>query len=299
MNEIINYFFYKNAVKIISQSSYHKKIIQDNLKLNNILNISGNLWSVATLEKIKQLSKNEKQKKCSILDSSIIHKNTAGAIKFCLNKKLDYQLIKGDYESFLKSMSQNEKFIFFPKSPETLSRVVVEARMLGCSVVTNQMVGATYEEWFKLKGEELIEYFFNKRIEIFNTLSDLIDNCKPKSKKPLVSIISTFYTAEEFLNGFLENITSQTIFDDCELVVVDSGSPGKEQEIMRKYCEKYDNINYIRYEEKFPPTLGHNIAMANSNAKYIAWAMLDDRKSPDCLEVLYNELENNNWTSLG
>ena len=170
--------------------------------------------------------------------------------------------------------------------------------MLGCSVVTNQMVGATYEERFKLKGEELIEYFFNKRIEIFNILSDLIDNCKPKSKKPLVSIISTFYTAEEFLNGFLENITSQTIFDDCELVVVDSGSPGKEQEIMRKYCEKYDNINYIRYEEKFPPTLGHNIAMANSNAKYIAWAMLDDRKSPDCLEVLYNELENNKHIDL-
>lgn len=293
MHEIVNYFFYKNAVKVICQSSYHKNIIQDNLKLDNILNISGNLWSVKTLERIRELSKNEKQKKCSILDSNIMHKNTAGAVKFCSSKKLEYELIKGNYDYFLNSMSRNEKFVFFPKSPETLSRVVVEARMLGCSVVTNQMVGATYEDWFKFKGEELINYFFDKRIEIFDTLRDIIDSSEPKTKRPLVSIISTFYKAEEFLHGFMEDITSQTIFEDCELIVIDSGSPAKEKDIMNDYCKKYPNIRYIRYDEVFPPTMGHNIAMTLCNSKYITWAMIDDRKSPDFLEILYNGLKYN------
>lgn len=292
-HEIINYFFYKNAQKIICQSSYHEKILKDNLNLKNIVNVSGNLWSTKTLEKIRKLSKNKKQEKCSILDSNIIHKNTSGAVSYCLNKNLDYQLIKGPYIEFLTSMSKNSKFVFFPKSPETLSRVVVEARMLGCSVMVNQMIGASCEEWFKLKGEQLIDYMLNKRVEIFKVIEGIISTSETEREKPLVSIISTFYKAEEFLNGFLENLVSQTIFDKCELVVVDSGSPGKEKEIMEEYCKKYDNINYIRYENRFPPTVGHNIAMANCNSKYITWAMIDDRKDPMFLEILYNELEKN------
>jgi len=297
-HEIVNYFFYKNAQKIICQSSYHEKILKNNLNLKNVSNISGNLWSIKTLEKIRKFSKNKKEEKCSILDSNIIHKNTSGAIKYCFNKKLEYELIKGPYIEFLNSMSKNNKFVFFPKSPETLSRIVVEARMLGCSAVVNQMIGASYEEWFKLKGEDLIDYMLNKRIEIFNVIEKIICNTSKPKKRPLVSIITTFYKAEEFLEGLVENLTSQTIFNDCEWVVIDSGSPGKEKNIMNKYCKIYPNIQYVRYEDKFHPTIGHNIAMGLCNSKYITWAMIDDRKSPDCLEALYSELQNNKHIDL-
>lgn len=292
-HEIVNYFFYKNAQKIICQSSYHEKILKNNLNLKNVSNVSGNLWSVETLEKIRKFSKNKKEEKCSILDSNIIHKNTSGAIKYCLNKKLEYELIKGPYIEFLNSMSKNNKFVFFPKSPETLSRVVVEARMLGCSVVVNQMIGASYEEWFKLKGEDLIDYMSDKRREIFSIIEEIISNNRATRKRPLVSIITTFYKAEEFLEGLIENLTSQTIFNDCEWVVIDSGSPGKEKDIMNKCCRIYPNIKYIRYDKNIHPTIGHNMAMRLCNSKYITWAMIDDRKSIDCLEILYNELKDN------
>ena len=49
--------------------------------------------------------------------------------------------------------------MFFPKTPETLSRVIVESRMMGMSVITNNLVGATKEDWYALKGEELIDKF--------------------------------------------------------------------------------------------------------------------------------------------
>ena len=55
---------------------------------------------------------------------------------------------------------------FFPKTPETLSRVVVEARMMGMSVIVNKMIGATREPWYELKGYELIEYMHAKKIAI-------------------------------------------------------------------------------------------------------------------------------------
>jgi hypothetical protein len=43
---------------------------------------------------------------------------------------------------------------------------VVEARMMGLSVITNNLVGATKEEWFSLKGIELINVMTEKRKQI-------------------------------------------------------------------------------------------------------------------------------------
>ena len=60
-------------------------------------------------------------------------------------------------------MGQNKTFVFFPKTPETLSRVVVEARMMGMSVIVNRMIGATREPWYKLKGDSLIREVRNMR----------------------------------------------------------------------------------------------------------------------------------------
>ena len=59
-----------------------------------------------------------------------------------------------------------EGFIFLPKTPETLSRIVVEARMMGLGIIANHNVGATKEEWFSLKGSKLIKVMREKRQEI-------------------------------------------------------------------------------------------------------------------------------------
>ena len=59
-------------------------------------------------------------------------------------------------------MAKNKKFVFLPKTPETLSTVVVEARMLECKLSTNNLNGCTYEPWFtQYKGSELIDYVEN------------------------------------------------------------------------------------------------------------------------------------------
>lgn len=168
---IVNTAFYKNAKAVLCQSKFHVEIIRKNLDFDNVVNLGGNFWSLSVLENMKTLSLRKKNDKCSIMDSNIPHKNTSGSIEYCKKRNIEYDLIGScEYFDFLEKMSQNDKFIFLPKSPETLSRVVVEARMMGMKVITNSLVGATSEEWFQSKGEKLIELMINKRKDILEKI---------------------------------------------------------------------------------------------------------------------------------
>lgn len=174
--EIINKKFYLNAKKVICQSKFHLDIIKKNLDINNLINISGNLWSVESLDLLRNIGKNKKKERCSIMNSSIKHKNTLGAIRYCKIKGREYKLIENsEHSSFIRDLGSSSTFVFFPETPETLSRIVVEARMLGMKTITSKNIGAIHEEWFSLKGEELIEYMTEKRGEILNKIIEVIN----------------------------------------------------------------------------------------------------------------------------
>jgi len=291
--DLLNYYFYKNAIAVLGQSAFHKQIIEKNLQLPNVINLGGNLWSLKSLKKIREISQREKKEQCSILNSAIEHKNTAGALKYCSAKGLPYRLISNpDYFEFLEELGTNSKFVFFPQTPETLSRVIVEARMMGLAVTTNNLVGATSEEWFKLKGEELIDLMIEKREEITNKIETLFNKETSSKDKPLISIISTFYEGEKYLNNFLENITSQTVFDKCELILIDANSPGTEQQIVAEYAEKHTNIVYERLDKRENITNSLNMAVKLAKGKFLTFAFIDDIKRKDCIEILLNNILN-------
>jgi len=172
-SEIVNYDFYKNAKAVLCQTKFHADIVNSNLSLDNIVNLSGNLWSLETLTLLKELSQGPKSEKSSIMNSPIAHKNTLGSVEYCKIKKIDYELIEPAPPSlFLKNLSKNKNLIFFPRTPETFSRIVVEARMMNMGLVTNNLIGATKEPWFKKKGLDLIDVFIEKRKEI----AEVIEN---------------------------------------------------------------------------------------------------------------------------
>jgi glycosyltransferase involved in cell wall biosynthesis len=295
-SEIVNYKFYKNAVKIFCQSNFHKEIILSNLDFDNVFSLGGNLWSEESLQIISDVGRMKKNKKYSIMDSNILHKNTAGAIQYCKNKNFDYELIKNSvYKIFLQDIGKNEKLIFLPKTPETLSRVVVECRMMGMGIITNDLVGATSEDWFKLKGDALIEVIRKKKNNIIGHIEEEFLFKKTNKKvNPLISIVSTFYEGEKFLEGLLEDIIQQTIFDKCELILVDTASPGEERKIVEKYTQKYPNIKYIRYDTRFDATEGTNLAIKHSTGKFITIANIDDRRHPEFLEECLKEITKEN-----
>ena len=173
---IINQDFYKKAKAVFCQSSFHESIIKKNLNLDNLHNVSGNMWSTNSLKIMRGLSKKQKKDCFSIMNSHIGHKNTTETCFYCDKKGYKYELISSEnYQEFLSLLSNNEKFIFLPKTPETLSRVVVEARMMNIKVTTNKRGGASYEDWFKLKGDNLIDYMCNKKQEIADKVIEVIN----------------------------------------------------------------------------------------------------------------------------
>ena len=160
-SEIVNRSFYKNANSVFAQSDFHKKIIDLNLNTKNVISLSGNLWSDRDLQEIESNLTDDKKHLCSILHSPLINKGTRQAIQFCENKNIEYELIADkNYYNFLKKISANEKLVFLPTIPETFSRITVEAKMMGCKVVTNGYVGAKYESWFGLESKKIIEQMY-------------------------------------------------------------------------------------------------------------------------------------------
>jgi hypothetical protein len=169
---IINRNFYKNASAVLCQSSLHAEIVRKNLGYDNVINLGGNLWSKEILNFLENLSLKKKENKISIMQSTNPIKNTRDAVMYCKVKKIDFELIPSQpYKNFLTSLGKNDTFVFFPKTAETLSRIVVEARMMGMTVITNKLVGALSEDWFELKGNELIDVMREKRKAIADILT--------------------------------------------------------------------------------------------------------------------------------
>ena len=164
---IVNYEFYKKAKAVFCQSKFHADIVKKNLELDNIINVGGNLWTPEALDRLRSLADRKKSDKCSVMHSEIPHKGTDHAKAYCEKNNLKADLIMScPHDEFIEKLGSNSMFAFFPKTPETLSRVVVEARMMNIKVITNDLVGATSEPWFKSKGVELIDIMQNKRNEI-------------------------------------------------------------------------------------------------------------------------------------
>lgn len=167
VDQIINIEFYKKAKAVFCQSSFHKNIIKKNLEIDNIVSLGGNLWSLEHFKILDEVCNVEKADSYAVIDYKIPHKNTHEAIRYCNANKIEYDLIRPSApDIFLRKMGKNKTLLFFPKSPETLSRIVVEARMMGMSTKTTQNIGAVHEEWFSKKGKDLIDIMRKKRSEI-------------------------------------------------------------------------------------------------------------------------------------
>ncbi len=101
---------------------------------------------------------------------------------------------------------------------------------------------------------------------------------------PRISIITSVYNSDQFIQGFFEDIIRQTIFDQCELILINANSPGHEEPVIQKYCAKYPNIIYRKLD--YDPGLYAvwNLGILLAHAPYLTNANVDDRLRPDCYE---------------
>jgi len=106
-----------------------------------------------------------------------------------------------------------------------------------------------------------------------------------------VTIITSLYKANKYLSGFLENIVEQTIFDQCELYLLNGNSPEKEEDIIQPYLDRYDNIKYRRLEKDPGIYECWNIMIKDSDSQFITNANVDDKLMPECIQKHVELLE--------
>lgn len=119
------------------------------------------------------------------------------------------------------------------------------------------------------------------------------------TKQPRVSLITSVYNGDPFMPRFLKNITQQTIFNECELILINAHSPGNEDPIILEYMKQYpENITYIKLY-KDPGVYGvWNLGLFLAQAPYVTNANIDDLRYADCLERQADFLDNNQEISL-
>lgn len=106
------------------------------------------------------------------------------------------------------------------------------------------------------------------------------------------SIFCTIFKGAPFIQGYLDNILNQTMFDDIEFILLDCNSPDNEKDYILPLCEKYSNIKYVRLDSDPGIYAGWNMAIKMSSATIIGNWNVDDRKPCNGIEILYNKLVN-------
>jgi GT2 family glycosyltransferase len=116
-----------------------------------------------------------------------------------------------------------------------------------------------------------------------------IDHCV--EKKPRVSMITSLYKGDDFIAGFLSDIVRQTIFDQCELIIINANSPGREEPIIKEYMQRYPNIVYKKLD--YDPGLYAvwNMAIKMARSEFITNANVDDRRNPESLAMQVDALD--------
>lgn len=135
----------------------------------------------------------------------------------------------------------------------------------------------------------------------------------PTPETPRLTIISSVYDGDRFIEGFLADLVQQTCFDSCECLLLLPRSPGHEQTVISRYQQQYPNIR--SFNLILDPGIYEtwNLAVDLARGEFITNANLDDRRAPDYYEqalsrfrkepeldlvsplVLVTDHENENW----
>jgi hypothetical protein len=93
------------------------------------------------------------------IDAAIVYsrheiKGFEQARQYCEDRDIECSIIKAvPPEKVLDILERSKRFVFLPQGPEPAGRLLLEARFLGCEVITNTLTGVTGESWWNLPDD--------------------------------------------------------------------------------------------------------------------------------------------------
>ena len=107
-----------------------------------------------------------------------------------------------------------------------------------------------------------------------------------------LTVITSVFNSELFLDHFFQDIKRQTIFEDCQFLFLDANSTDNSRQMILEQCLRHKNIQYCPagnrniYET-------WNLGVFLSDTEFLTNWNTDDRRVPKSLEKQVNILKNN------
>ncbi len=114
---------------------------------------------------------------------------------------------------------------------------------------------------------------------------------------PEISVITSVYNCEEYIEDTIKSVIKQT-FSDWEYIIIDDCSSDRSKEIIEKYASSDSRIIYIRNSTNKGQSTNLNTAISMSKGRYIARLDHDDICIPDRFRIQYEYMENHSNTVL-
>lgn len=156
----INLVFYGMAKKVWFMSEQQRQIFLEKVKTIKLekTEVLSSVFHPGDLRFIDSLKGNEKDETYLIVKTSSWVKGYDQCLLYAKDKGLDYEVVENvPYHELLIKLSTSKGLIFLPVSHDTCPRLVLEAQMLGCDVITNEFVQHTTEDW-STSQESCYEY---------------------------------------------------------------------------------------------------------------------------------------------
>jgi len=116
--------------------------------------------------------------------------------------------------------------------------------------------------------------------------------------KPLISAIISTYNSERFIRGKIEDLLNQSIADEIEIIIINSGSKQNEELIIKEYLDIFPQIKYIKTETRESIYKAWNRGIKIAQGEFITNANTDDRLKHDAYELLSEYLIKNKKAAL-
>ncbi len=116
--------------------------------------------------------------------------------------------------------------------------------------------------------------------------SELTLNATMEGRQPLVSVLTAFFNAEEFLQEAIESVLAQS-YENWELLLIDDGSQDNSTAIARNFAVKHpEKIFYIEHDhhQNRGAAASRNVGLRIARGEYIAILDSDDVWLPHKLD---------------
>ena len=231
--------FFSNAKSLWFMSEKQREVYYDKFPFltNSESQVLSSVFSDETLTTILNKNIKDKNNKWLIQKSNSWVKGTEESVKYAKDNNLDYELFSGiKYEEMLEKFSKYKGFVFLPRGADTCPRTVIEAKLLGCDLITNDNVQHADESWFTNSRKDTIDYLktrgdlFWEKVSSFTRAPKYQEN---NNEKTHFKIIIPAYNSESWIQKCIQSVLKQN-YENYECVISDDISTDNTWNIIQK-----------------------------------------------------------------